>query len=236
MATTKGLGFINVRSFVVERYGATAWKELVDSFPPAERAILGAIVSIGWYDLELYARLIRTIDERLGRGNLKVCYALGRYEAERDLTGAHQWFLKLFGPTTAIEQMGKYWRRFHDTGAWETERRGDREVFARLTGWGVVDAALCRELLGYVGRALELLGGREITLEHPRCRVEGHPLCELHLTWRTPKEVKEAGGSAELPPWMPPPTGQTGSHPLHAAPPDRPSRPGATPDRKGHRT
>jgi hypothetical protein len=211
MVTTKGLGFINVRSFVTERYGAEAWKDLLDSFPPADRAVLGSVVSIGWYDLALYARLIRAVDERMARGNLKLVYALGRYEAERDLTGVHQWFLRLFSPATAIDQIGKYWRRFHDTGAWETERRGDREVIARLSGWGVVDAALCRELLGYLGRALELLGGRDIGLQHTRCRVDQEPLCEFQLRWRTSRESKEAGGTGELPPWMPPPTGQQGS-------------------------
>lgn len=210
MATTKGLGFINVRSFVTDRYGAPAWKALVDSFPPADRAVLSSIVSIGWYELDLYARLIRALDQQLGRGNLKLVYALGRFEAERDLTGVHQWFLKLFGPSTAIDQIGKYWQRFHDTGAWTMIRPGDRQVIAQLAGWGVVDAALCRELLGYLGRALELLGGRDISLSHPRCRVEGEPVCEFHLAWRTVKESREAGGTGDLPPWLPPPTGQHG--------------------------
>jgi len=209
MATTKGLGFINVRAFVSERYGAPAWQALLDGFPPADRMVLASIVSIGWYDLALYARLIRAVDERFGSGSLKLCYALGRFEAERDLTTVHQWLLKLFGPSTAIEQLGKYWRRFHDTGEWMNERRGEREVVARLTGWAV-DAALCRELFGYLGRTLELLGGRDIHLEHSRCRAQNEPACEFHLRWRTPVEAREAGGSGELPPWMPPPTGQPG--------------------------
>jgi predicted hydrocarbon binding protein len=208
MATTKGIGFVNVRTFVQERHGAQAWKDLIARFPPSERVVLGSIVSIGWYDLALYARLIRALDEKHGTGSLKLCYALGRYEADRDLTTIQAWFLRLFGPTTAIEQMGKYWRRFHDTGEWSSERRGDREIVARLAGWGVADAALCRELLGYLGRTLELLGGRDIALDHVRCCARNDNVCEFLLRWRTPKEVEAAGGSAELPPWMPPPTNQ----------------------------
>jgi len=209
MATTKGIGFINVRSFVTERHGAPAWKAIVDSFAPADRAVLSSIVPGGWYELELYARLIRAADQHLGRGNLTLVYALGRYEAERDLTGVYQWFLKLFGPSTAIDQIGKFWQRFHDTGEWSIVRRGERDFLAQLAGWGVADAALCRELLGYLGRALELLGGRDVTFDHPRCRVNGDPACEFQLAWRTIKESREAGGTGDLPPWMPP-TGQHG--------------------------
>ncbi|MCC6559610.1 MAG: hypothetical protein IT372_42380 [Polyangiaceae bacterium] len=211
MATTKGIGFVNVRSFVHERFGAPAWQALVASFPEADRVVLGSIVSIGWYDLALYARLIRALEAQHGTGGLKLVHALGRYEAERDLTTIHAWFLRLFGPHTALDQMGKYWRRFHDTGEWAIERRSDREAVARLEGWGVVDAALCRDLIGYMSRLLELVGGRDVSLDHTRCRARGDARCEFHLRWRTSGEARAAGGSGELPPWLPPATNQKSS-------------------------
>jgi hypothetical protein len=188
-AQTKGVGFINVRAFVTERFGAAAWNEVLRHLDDTDRETLEAVVSVGWYDLALYARMIRIVDDKLGDGDLKLVHALGRFEAERDLTTIHQWFLRLIRPSIAIEQTGKYWRRFHDTGEWFIQRRGDREVLGTLIGWGVVDTALCRELVAYLARTLELLGGQDVAMDHPRCRARGDDACEFRLRWRMKKDA-----------------------------------------------
>ena len=92
-------------------------------------------------------------------------------------------------PSIAIEQTPKYWRRFHDTGERTMERRGDRELVGRLDNWGVVDSVLCRELVGYMSRTLELLGAREVMFDHPRCRARGEPTCEFRARWRQKKDA-----------------------------------------------
>lgn len=175
MALTKGVSFNNVRTFVIESYGAEGWANTLALFERPEREVLESVLAIGWYDLGLYARLIRAIDRRFGDGDLRLTHAMGRYEAEKDLPTIHQWLVRLIRPSIAVDQMSKYWRRFQSTGEWMAERRGEREVIARLSGWGVVDAALCRELVGYLQRMLELLGGGDVTLEHTRCRARGEP-------------------------------------------------------------
>jgi hypothetical protein len=207
MALTKGVGFINVRAFVTERFGAGAWRELTSSLEASDRDLLDGVVSVGWYDLRLYARLIRKLDERFGDGDLKLVHSLGRFEAEHDLTTIHQWFLRLVRPSIAIEQTGKYWRRFHDTGEWVIERRGNREVMGTLVGWGVVDTALCRELVAYMARTLELLGGRDVLMDHPRCRARGEDLCEFRLRWRLDKDAPLPRGADDARGWAQEPTG-----------------------------
>jgi hypothetical protein len=191
VALTKGTGFQNVREFVVSRSGVNAWESVVAQLSAPDRAVLEAIVPVGWYDLNVYARLIRAVDERLGVGDLRLVLALGKFEAERDLTTTQRVFLRLVRPSFAIEQMDKYWRRFHDSGTWTTDR-GDREVIATLTGWGGVDVALCRELVGYLGRTLELLGGRDVTMEHRRCRARNDEICEFHATFRSASDRPDA--------------------------------------------
>jgi len=195
-AQTKGVGFVNLRAFVIERHGPEAWDAVVERLDSAERETMASIVPVGWYSLALYAKLIRHIDRDLGQGDLKLVQVIGRFEAERDLTTVQQWFLRLLRPSIAIEQTGKYWQRFHDTGVWTIERRGDREIFGRLDGWGVVDAALCRELVGYMSRTLELLGGQDVVMDHPRCRARRDPTCEFRARWRLKKDEPAAHWAA----------------------------------------
>lgn len=196
-ALTKGVGFVNVRAFVTERHGEEAWEQILADLTPEEREQLSAVLPVGWYSLALYAKLIRIVDDRLGGSDLRLVQTLGRFEAERDLTTVQQYFLRLIRPSIVFEQTGKYWRRFHDTGEWEIQRTGDREVVGVLSGWGVVDGALCRELVGYLGRTLELCGAVDVWMDHPHCRARGDAACEFRVRWRQKRDAPgEPFGSA----------------------------------------
>jgi predicted hydrocarbon binding protein len=199
VALTKGIGFANVRAFVTERHGESAWSTVVESLEPEEQQVLQSIVPVGWYDLALYAKLIRRVDAQLGGGNLHLVLALGRFEAERDLTTIHQFFLKFFRTSYAVEQTPKYWSRFHDTGVWTMRVEGDRALTGSLADWGVVDAALCRELVGYLARTLELVGARDVRLDHPQCRARGAARCEFKARWLHKTDAAAAGRRPDAP-------------------------------------
>lgn len=183
-AKTKGVGFTNVKAFVLERFGDRAWKDLLNALPAEDRTELESIVSVGWYSLALYARLINQIEQRHGKGDFALVEQLGAFEAEHDLTTIHRVFLRMANPAFILEQMGNYWKRFHDTGEWEITRLTDKRAIAHLRGWGHVDTALCRELAGYMRRSFELAGASNVTLEHPRCRARGQADCLFEGCWR----------------------------------------------------
>jgi hypothetical protein len=183
VARTKGLTFGHVERFCIQRFGESAWLDLVSELSTGDQQVLSEIVAVGWYDLELYARLMRAVDQRYGNGDLALLDDLGRFEAEADYRGIFRLFFRMASPAYMVEKTADYWRRFHDAGEWSIERRGATSVWGALSGWGV-DAALCRELVAYVKRAIELVGGRDVALEHPRCRSRGAARCEYLMSWR----------------------------------------------------
>ncbi|HVY48789.1 MAG TPA: V4R domain-containing protein [Minicystis sp.] len=191
MALTKGVRFASVRAFVTERFGPGAWNDALRALEAADRDALAASVPVGWYDLALYARLVRAVDARFGAGDLELVQALGRYDAERDLKAIQRLVLKLFGVASAIAWVRKRWARAYDTGAWTTEVK-EREVVARLSDLGVVDAALCRGLAGYLARALELAGAEDVVIDETRCRARGEPVCEFHARFRVKDDAPAA--------------------------------------------
>lgn len=183
MAKTKGVSFVNAKAFCEER-GADAWPKVLGVLAEADRDTLQSVLAMGWYDLDLYARLIRAIDEQLGRGDLALLQPLGRFGAERDLTTVQRLFFRLSNPAYAIEKTAEYWRRFHDTGTWVVSRVDGTSVSGTLEGWGHVDRALCAELMGYMPRVIELVGGKDAVMVHPRCRARGAAVCEFVLSWQ----------------------------------------------------
>lgn len=184
MAATKGISFVNVRAFCEHGWGAGAWARVLAAMSAADREALGGILAIGWYDLALYARLIRQLDATLGRGDQELLQPLGRFEAERDISTVYRLFFRLANPAYAIEKTTEYWNRLHDTGTWQVSRASGTSVVGRLDGWGVVDTALCLELTGYMPRVIELVGGKDATMVHSSCRALGRATCEFELSWR----------------------------------------------------
>lgn len=188
-AKTKGVGFANVRTFASERFGANGWSAVLERLTPPDCSELEGALPVGWYSLALYARLIRALDEVHGDGNLALVVQLGRFEAERDLTTIHRVFLRLANPAYTIEKFGEYWRRFHDSGKWTLTREGESHVTGFLDDWGYIDHALCRELVGYMGRTLELVGAKGVLIEHTKCRGRGDDRCFFRARWGNARAV-----------------------------------------------
>jgi DNA-binding CsgD family transcriptional regulator len=176
MSLTKGIRFTNLRTFVTERSGEGAWNGLLATLPGVDAAVLREMVASGWYDHAIRARLVRALAG--GRRGAGVAHELGRFEAERDLTTVHRWFVRVVTPSFAVRNMNVYWRRTEDSGHWTSEVRGG-EIVARLHDWNPVEPALCCTVQGYLERTLELLGTGDMTVEHPRCRAHGEAFCEF---------------------------------------------------------
>lgn len=196
-ARTKGIAFAHTRLFVEETFGAAGWERVLGRLLPADRAEVESVISVGWYDLGSYARLLRAIDEAHGTGDLSLVVQNGRFQSERDLSTIQRLFFRLANPAYAVEKITDYWRRFHDTGSWEVNRVSESEVTGALHDWGVVDRALCRELTGYMGRVLELVGAKHVIMEHTRCRALGDDVCGYRARW-------SAGKKAAIPAAPPP--------------------------------
>lgn len=184
MANTKGTSFAQARNYALERFGERGWAEVLAQLSLQDRDTLNGVVAVGWYDLALYARVIRAIDAVHGTGDLKLVTQLGRYEAEKDLKFVHRLFFRLANPAYVVEKAGEYWRRFHDTGTWSITRESPTIVHGTLSDWGVVDAALCAELSAYMVRILELVGGKDPTIDHRVCRARGDSSCFFRMRWR----------------------------------------------------
>jgi DNA-binding CsgD family transcriptional regulator len=172
---SQGIKITNKREFVRERFGATAWEALLATLPAEDRARIESVDPSAWYETGLHERLLNAMCEHLPADDA-LLLALGRAGADRELSTVYRWFVRLMRPTFAIANMNLFWRRSHDTGTWRSWQQGT-EVTAELRDWGHVSRPACLTVLGYLGRTLELFGGRVGPLTHPECRAEGAPAC-----------------------------------------------------------
>jgi hypothetical protein len=178
---SKGTNLASVQSFVRTRYGDEAWSRVLARLSPEDRETMLGFVVVGWYPTALLLRLTGAIDAELG-GADEVRVAMGRHGAEYQLSVIHRLFLRAAAsPGYVLEKAGSFWERFHDTGTWVVEREN---TWARGTLRGfVADASFCKGLTAYIARLFELVGARDVQVEHRLCRGQGDDECVWEGQW-----------------------------------------------------
>lgn len=181
----KGASYLSTLAFIDERFGADGHQRVLARVPDEDRAFFeGLILPISWYPLAPFPRLLRALDEELGRGDGKLAEERGIWAAIRDMKTTHRILLKLASPTWVVHKATSLWKNFHTTGTWETKPDGPNAAHATLRDLAIVDAALCATLGGWIIGLLTVSGCKHIHLTHTACRAHGAPACAYHVTWR----------------------------------------------------
>jgi predicted hydrocarbon binding protein len=178
----KGIGFANVHCYVQTKHSEAKWAEVLAKLDKEDSRVVASAVAVGWYDVMLFARLLRVVDKVCGRGDLHLMDELGKFEAEQDLNRVLRVFIRVLSPLQIFRVEGRLWSHFQDSGKWESHRVPNG-VDATLTGWAV-DQALCQELAGYLVRLMEFTGGKDVRVLHPTCRARGSEKCVFQYRWR----------------------------------------------------
>jgi hypothetical protein len=177
----KGIGFTNVRQYVLTKHGARGFQAVLDLLAPDDQLKMQTVLPVGWYDVSLFGRLLRAIDKTFGTGDLSLLRDVGAFEAEQDFNRVLRVFLRVMTPGSIFRAEGHIWKHFQDSGKWRSEPI-DNGMRATLSGWSE-DPALCEELSGYLVRLVQFTGGKKVTVTHELCRGHGHDACVFVYRW-----------------------------------------------------
>ena len=177
----KGIGFSNVRAFVLEYHGEEAWRQMLSTMSKDDQTELGAAVPVGWYETDLFARLLRKVDATFGTGNMRLLDQVGRFEAEQDFNRVLRLLMRVITPTQIFKAERRLWTHFQDSGEW-TVNPLPKGMQGILSDWAV-DEALCVELSGYLVRLVEFTGGKNVRVMHSECRARQAESCVFEFRW-----------------------------------------------------
>jgi hypothetical protein len=181
----KGSAYLSTFAFIDAQFGGSARERVLGRLSPDDRALLGGLLlPIRWYPLAPFPRLLRALEDELGRGDLTLVTERGRWTAINDLRTVHKLLLKVVTTQWVIEKAMRLWPSFHSTGRWEAARDGDSGARAVLHDLGVVDDAMCATLKGWILGLLTLSGVRQPSVLHAECRVRGAASCVYQASWK----------------------------------------------------
>ena len=185
-AQLKGSAYLSTMKFIDSHFGADGRKRVLDALSEEDRALLsGLVVAIGWYPLAPFPRLLRAMEQELGKGDLSLVTERGAWAAVNDMKTVHRVLLKFVSVDWVIDKGTNLWPNFHTSGRWTVKRDADnKRVVATLHGLGVVDEAMCATLKGWIIGLISLAGVKDPIVEHVECRARGAHACVYHVDWQ----------------------------------------------------
>jgi uncharacterized protein (TIGR02265 family) len=150
-----------------------------------QQALRGMLLPSTWYPAGLLLRLELTIAALLARGDrLQLFLDLGRFSADTNLgpAGVQRAYLRDGDPLYLLRNVHRMYSAQHSDGTRSCEEMGPKSATVRTEG-GETSVEDCLTTVGWLRRAIELSGGRVVTVEELRCRARGAKSCEYVCRW-----------------------------------------------------
>ncbi|HZS36786.1 MAG TPA: hypothetical protein VFF06_08170, partial [Polyangia bacterium] len=116
-------------------------------------------------------------------GDLALCYEIGRYACDVNLTTLYRIFFRIGSVPFIIRRAAAAWRVNYDRGEMQVVAQSDDGVHLRVAGVPAPHRAHCLSVKGWIVRAAEISGGDVFQIVE-RCKLLGDAECELELRWR----------------------------------------------------
>lgn len=183
MARIKGTKVTSKLAYVRDVHGEDAAQAVLGALPREDRRRVSSVLEIGWYPQELYERLLVALVDGVGGGDERELDRVGAHSAERQSRGAYSVYFRGKNPGDLLEGMPSMHAMLNDPGEMRVERRRDGHV-TLLVGSPRGEVHSCRVARAFYRRAVELCGGREVTVREVECSGRDAPACRFEIRWQ----------------------------------------------------
>jgi uncharacterized protein (TIGR02265 family) len=170
-------------AFLEQHFGVEGRDRVLASLTETERHDILKSLAISWYPFKLGKRLDDAIVTVLGGGKEEVFLQLGAASADHNLTSFHRNFLTPGDPHTFLAKAPMIYRLYYETGRREYARAGDREGLLTTHDAETFSVPDCLTIVGWHKRAVEMCGGKGVTVVEEECRAKGGAVCRYRVSW-----------------------------------------------------
>ena len=173
------------RTLFASARGPESLKQYLAALSPETRkhAENGFLVS-SWYPMEMFTEMNTVADRVFGHGDLALCLELGRYGCDATLNSLYRMFIRLGSVSYIIKRAAQAWKTHYDGGELVVVEETDHSVTLEIRSVDTPHPSLCLAVRGWIARAGELSGARNVQSHEEKCVLHGAPACSIHLTWQ----------------------------------------------------
>lgn len=183
MSKVKGTKITSKIAFLREHFDDAAVQRVFDSLGPEDRARMGLVVDLGWYDMDLYDKILQAIvDEAAGESG-QILDRMGRHSADSLSQHAYKVYYRSKDPETVLSKMIPIHTALNDPGEMEVVRRQEGQLSV-IVKEPTSTLAHCRVAKAFYERSVELCDVAEVAVDEVQCSAKGDGVCEFVVSWQ----------------------------------------------------
>ena len=182
----RGVNFVYTKQYIVNKYGIETWKLLLQSLSDDACKIWGDIlVPIQEYPFLFFKELISDLSLALNIKQDSELASIYEYIADQSLSKLYKIFFRFSNPSFVIKNFPKLWSRFFNAGKVEVPVSESGHAILKFTLPEIFLDWLDPACLGYSKKAVEMAGGKNMTMEKKGADKTSDDLWEIvfELYW-----------------------------------------------------
>lgn len=184
---TKGTTIIFIPEFIKKNFGEEAyikWFNLLSA--EAKKVYSGVIFPGNWYPLiEISTEPARLICNLFYNGDLeKGALEIGRFSADYALRGVYRFFVRIGSPEFILKKGSAILPTYFDPCKLEVVGIQKGRVILHITEFTEMNSIVEGTIIGWVERAIEIAGGKNVNVVVAKSLARGDSLTEGIITWK----------------------------------------------------
>jgi len=182
----KGTPVVAMSAFLREKFGDKGSKRWLSALSEEAAKVHGGSASVGsWYPLKrVMLTPLLTICVLFYEGKPRGAWECGRFTAERDLGGV----LGMFGGSRSLEGLiqvgGTILSTFFRPSPKVTTEVAGKSGVLRVSDFSELDRQMEFYIGGWVERALEFIGCKDVKMEQTKSVTKSDPVTEYRASWQ----------------------------------------------------
>jgi len=182
----KGSVVSSINKFVKGNF-PNRYKDWKAKLPASSQQIYNDVIAATqWYDVQPAAieptRLIA--DMFYDRNAKQAAWESGRHSAEDALTGIYKVFVLISTPAFMMSRAGKILASFYDRAVIKVVENRSKGMTLHITEFPGADQILEHRIAGWIQKALEICGCKEVQIQIPKMISKGQEITEFVIEWR----------------------------------------------------
>ena len=182
----KGEVLLSIPMFILKKFGKKGYEQWVNTLTPhALKVYKNPIDKNDWFPLE--STLVEpsfAMCDMFFNKSLQGAWECGRYSAEYGLKGIYKILAKLSSPQVLIKKAGPILLNYYRPSKIEITESDSSRLVMRITEFPEMHKIVEYRIAGWAERAIEICGGRNVTVNIRQSLANHDPYTEYVIRWK----------------------------------------------------
>lgn len=182
----KSDAMISLPIFIVKKYGKKGYFNWLNLLSPEAKNVYTYPIRKGeWFPLrQMMIEPTQLICDLFYNQSMKGAEDCGKFSADIGLNGISKILVKLSNPKIIINKASKILPTYYRPSKLEVIEHSEKDGIVHITQFPDSDSYIEHRIAGWMGRALEISGCRNVSVNITSTLTKDDPYTEYRITWK----------------------------------------------------